>query len=485
MTHELTEPNVADVLRSLPDDLDEPGFGQDELKSLLKTIADKPLPTGRIQRAWTLGTLPAKLTAAYGTWFLRSLFAGKDAKEELKNEAHLRAGLKILGSMGYLRGAIAKVGQALACYPDIVPRQMVEVLESLHFEAPPMHYALVREHIHNELGADPEELFAEFEETAFAAASLGQVHRAKLHDGRQVAVKVQYPNIARTIQSDLANMKLLAKPMRLSVEWPFLLDVIEDIESTLVLETDYVHEAKMAEKVRRTLADLDDVLIPEVHRELSTARVLTLELVSGIHLTEFRKRRPSQEERNRRCEQILRAMYRLWGGRLLSSDPNPGNFLLLDDGRLGLIDFGAVREMDDREWEVMMMGAKGEHLGGEVLDQALIASTLITEKEAKDETRMKLLREFSDWMSEPMRTEGAFDFSDETHFRRGFELVKEMTLRRYNRIMPVFIWMDRMLFGLRGTFYSLEAQVRYQEINDHELARIGFELPGADQVGPG
>jgi len=477
MKHELTEPNVGDVLRSLPEDIDEPDFGRDELQQLLQSIGDKALPTGRFHRAWTLGTLPAKLTAAYGTWFLRSLFADQDAKQKLKNEAHLRAGLKLVGSMGYLRGAIAKVGQALACYPDIVPRQMVEMLEALHFEAPPMHYALVREHIRNELGADPEELFAEFEEEAFAAASLGQVHRARLKSGEAVAVKVQYPNIARTIQADLANLRLLAKPMRLSVEWPFMMDLIDDVENTLVLETDYIREARMTKRVREVLADLDDVVVPRVHEELSSSRLLTLDFIPGIHLTEFRKSNPSQEERDTRCEQILSATYRLWAARLLSSDPNPGNFLLLDDGRLGLIDFGAVREMNDREWEVMLLGVQGEYAGGEELDRALIASTLLTEKEARDETRMRLLREFSDWMTEPLKAEGAFDFSDEEHFRRGFRLVKELTLRRYNRVMPVFVWMDRMMFGLRGHFYSLGARVRYRMINERELARIGITRP--------
>jgi predicted unusual protein kinase regulating ubiquinone biosynthesis (AarF/ABC1/UbiB family) len=481
MKHDLNEPAIGDVLRSLPPDIDEPDFGRDELQRLLHDIGEKPLPMGRFHRAWTLGTLPAKLTAAYGTWFLRSLFTAGDAKQKLKNEAHLRAGLKLVGSMGYLRGAIAKMGQALACYPDIVPRQMVEMLEALHFEAPPMHYALVREHIRNELGGDPEELFLEFEGEAFAAASLGQVHRARLKTGEEVAVKVQYPNIARTIQADLANLRLLAKPMRLSVEWPFVMDLIEDVESTLVLETDYVHEAEMTERVRQVLSDMDDVVVPRVHKELSSSRVLTLDFIPGIHLTEFRKSNPSQEERDARCEQILGAMYRLWAERLLSSDPNPGNFLLLDDGRLGLIDFGAVREMNDDEWEVMLLGVQGERLGGEALDRALIASTLITEKEAKDEKRMQLLRDFSDWMSEPVKASGAFDFSDEEHFRRGFQLVKEMTLRRYNRIMPVFVWMDRMMFGLRGHFYSLGARVRYRMINNRELARLGLGPPHEDE----
>ncbi len=112
-----------------------------------------------------------------------------------------------------------KVGQTLVNFDDLLPDELVKTLEQLHFEAPPMHYALVREHLHNELGGDPETIFAEFETTAFAAASLGQVHRARLKTGEPVAVKVQYPGIARTIRSDFRNLIAVLTPMRLSKDW--------------------------------------------------------------------------------------------------------------------------------------------------------------------------------------------------------------------------------------------------------------------------
>ncbi len=134
-------------------------------------------------------------------------------------EAHLRAAVKILRTMGYLRGAAMKLGQALANLPSIVPDQIVETLERLHFEAPPMHFALLRERVRNELGREPEEAFATFDTRAFAAASLGQVHRATLHSGAAVAVKIQYPAIGRSIRSDFRNLSALLLPLRLGRGW--------------------------------------------------------------------------------------------------------------------------------------------------------------------------------------------------------------------------------------------------------------------------
>src|SRR5436305_9088101 len=119
----------------------------------------------------------------------------------------------MLAGMGYLRGAVVKVAQALANLPGAVPDEIVATLEYLHFQAPPMHFALLREHVRNELGGDPAEVFASFETRAFAAASLGQVHRARLKSGEEVAVKVQYPGIGTSVRSDFRNLLALMLPL--------------------------------------------------------------------------------------------------------------------------------------------------------------------------------------------------------------------------------------------------------------------------------
>ncbi len=160
------------------------------LARFIASISNKKVPVSSLSRIWTLGSLQAKVTAGYLAYWLRSRFSDAEEKQRLKSEAHLAAALQLFGTMGYLRGAVMKVGQMLANLPEVVPEEFAEVLSALHFEAPPMHYSLVREVFLDEFGREPEELFAFFDQKAFAAASLGQVHRARLHSGEEVAVKI-------------------------------------------------------------------------------------------------------------------------------------------------------------------------------------------------------------------------------------------------------------------------------------------------------
>ncbi len=277
-------PDIGELVAALPDDLEEgSSTGKSSLPELLAQLSRKPVPVGRLARMWTLGTMEAKIAAAYLAYWIRSSYATKDEKERQLNETHLKAALQLLGGMSYLRGAIMKIGQTLAQYPQVVPAEYAEILGKLHFEAPPMHYSLLREHLRNELGADPEEVFAEFEHKAFAAASLGQVHRARLKSGEAVAVKVQYPNIARTIESDFRNFMALMTPMRLSKDWDNIRAQWEDIQQMLTWETDYLREADFLRRARAVFADDEGIVVPRVFDEFSTKRVLTMEFIEGVH----------------------------------------------------------------------------------------------------------------------------------------------------------------------------------------------------------
>ena len=418
------DPKIAELIAELPVDLRTPSSSEHELADVLADLAHRRVPTNRLLRMWSLGTLQAKIAAAYGVAWIRRGFAGADAKERLRHEANLKAALELLGRMGYLRGAIMKVGQTLASYPNVVPDEFVEALEALHFEAPPMHYSLLREHVYRELGGDPEELFAEFDTRAFAAASLGQVHRARLRSGEEVAVKIQYPNIARTIRADFANARALFQTMRFMKDWDNMLAHAEEIERVLLLEADYVNELANAERVRAGVAELDDVVVPRMFPELSSERVLTMELLHGLHPGAFMKRNPPQALCDRHGSQIMRVVGRLLNShRLFHADPNPGNYLMLPDGRLGLLDFGCVRECDDEEWEIMRLGFQGFRQGGEALRRSIQRAALLTEEEAHDPERYDLTVRSVEWLWIPMRRDEPFDFGDEEYLRSGLELM--------------------------------------------------------------
>ncbi len=170
------EPHIADLLDALPDEMKDLQGGERgaSLAGLLGELGGRPLPVGRFHRARIVGTLQAKLAVAYLAYWIRTSYKGVAAKQQRLNESRLKAALELLSSMSYLRGVVMKIGQLLANYPHIAPEEFAAVLGHLHFEAPPMHFSLLREFVRNELGGDPEDLFDEFEPQAFAAASLGK-----------------------------------------------------------------------------------------------------------------------------------------------------------------------------------------------------------------------------------------------------------------------------------------------------------------------
>jgi predicted unusual protein kinase regulating ubiquinone biosynthesis (AarF/ABC1/UbiB family) len=183
--------NLTELIAALPEEEAEATPLAAGLPELLSRTSLRPVPVGRFQRLRALGTLQAKIAAAYLFHWLRGWFKTAAENDRLLAELHWRTALRMLDSMSYLRGAVMKVGQTLANFPDIAPREFVETLERLHFDAPPMHWSLLAEMVRSELGDDPENLFEAFDHRAFAAASLGQVHRARLPGGEEVAVKIQ------------------------------------------------------------------------------------------------------------------------------------------------------------------------------------------------------------------------------------------------------------------------------------------------------
>jgi predicted unusual protein kinase regulating ubiquinone biosynthesis (AarF/ABC1/UbiB family) len=242
---------LAELIAALPEAEANPSELGAAAPHALEAASRRPVPLGRLQRLTALGTLQAKIGAAYLFHWLRGWFAGEEEQQRLLAEAHWRTAVRLLDSMTYLRGAVMKVGQTLANFPDIAPPAFVETLQQLHFEAPPMHWSLLREMVQNELGDDPENLFESFDQRAFAAASLGQVHRARLKSGDDVAVKIQYPGIARSIEADFRNLFLFLLPARLTRDWESTKDQFDDLRQRLALETDYTLEASNQEKARR------------------------------------------------------------------------------------------------------------------------------------------------------------------------------------------------------------------------------------------
>jgi len=466
-------PTIEELMRALPEP--EP-VDAGPLAQTLAAGSPRPVPVGRWRRLRLLGTLQAKIGAAYLFYWIRGWFKSAEARERLLAETHWQTAVTLLDSMSYLRGAIMKIGQTLANFPDIVPQAFVETLEQLHHNAPPMHWALLREMVHNELGDDPEKQFASFDRQAVAAASLGQVHRARLKTGEEVAVKIQYPGIGRTIREDFRNFFLFLLPGRLNKDWQNTKEQFDDLRARLERETDYIVEAAVQEKVRGLFREDDGIIVPRVYPQYSTSRIVTMDFLDGVHIEDFIARGPSQAERNDFAAKIVRAWSRmLYAGRLSHADLHPGNFLFMDDGRLGLIDFGFVVAYSDEEWRMhrtinraMTTGRREDRLA------AVKEWSSLTDHSA-DADQLRLHEEFSEWCWHPNYHGGPFDFRDEAEFRRGIDLFIEMARKRYNRARPCTPAIARMNFGVRSMLYRLRAKIDGRPIAEEEVKATGWD----------
>ena len=461
--------DTRELLQALPADVDAEPSSHAALQDLLVRLSTKPVPVGALHRCWAMGSIQAKIAVAYLAYWVRSGFATKDENERRLNETHLNAAIKLLGGMGYMRGMMMKFGQMLAGYPEMVPSQFAEILGQLHFDAPPMHYSLIREHLYNELGADPEELFAEFETRAFAAASLGQVHRATLPTGERVAVKVQYPNIARTINTDFRNMMALLLPMRLSKDWDNIRVQWDDIRQMLEWETDYEREAKMLERVRAIFGSQDAVAVPRTYEAFSTKRVLTMEYLDGVHLGDYLSTDPSQPERNRYGAWLMRASFRIGEkARLWYADSNPGNYLFLRDGRLGLLDFGCCRELAGEELDYYKEICRATFGDEQTLRRALLRAIDVDPDKPHDPDHIQLLKDLFGWYNKYITTKGEFDFADPVMAQRGLDLSIEAMKKGYFRSRPLNTWINRHLMGVRAILFRLGACIDVRTIVEEE-----------------
>lgn len=309
----------------------------------------KGLTQGRAKRAIKVGGLATSVGSGYLREALLSPFRSKSKREQAMLDTHVDTAMKLVASSQELRGAFTKLLQLLSMRDDILPPQMLDVLSSVQSAVPPMDYELIRDQCKRELGAPPDEIFAQFEPEAFAAASLGQVHRATLRDGTDVVVKVQYPGIESSVRQDLKNIKALLNTMTLIGRDVLRQrldsnEVYHELEERLQEELDYENEARNILLFRRMFADDDEVVIPAVYPEYSSQRVLTMERIDGYGLADILAPGIDQGLKDWVAIKYFRVVWRqLFEYGVLHTDPNPGNYLVTFHPKLCILDFGSIR----------------------------------------------------------------------------------------------------------------------------------------------
>jgi len=271
-----------------------------------------------------------------------------ERRGELRHELALRTADDVVEELGSMKGALMKLGQMASYIDEDMPQTFRSAMGRLQHNAPPMSPELASSVIEDELGAPPERIFARWDPLPFAAASIGQVHRAITAGGRAVAVKVQYPGIARTIVSDVQNVALLRRIAAAAFPGLDTRSLIDELGERLREEVDYLLEAENQTLFATYYEGHPVIHVPHVVSELSTSRVLTSELVVGSRFDEVLLW--SQHERNLAAETInrfvSRSLYRL---HAFNGDPHPGNYLFHGEGRVTFLDFGLTKHFSDKD----------------------------------------------------------------------------------------------------------------------------------------
>src|SRR4051812_13678157 len=312
-------------------------------------MADSP-PSNRIGRSARLGGLVAGQSARWAGTRAANLVRSPEEADAATGERAAALARELVKQLGQLRGAAMKVGQVLStidftAIPESEREEFKATLAALRDDVPPLPFKKVRKLLEEELGGRVSDHFESFEEDAFAAASIGQVHRAVTLDGDQVAVKIQYPGVAEAVESDLRNLSLLLPLVKRLAPGLDVKALYGELRERIAEELDYEIEAQNHRAVERAFRGHPFVHVPKVYTDLSSRRVLVTDLLAGRRFEDVKAL--DEAERDRFGEIVFRFYFSLLQrtGRVCG-DPHPGNYLLLDDGRVGFLDFGLMRVLE-------------------------------------------------------------------------------------------------------------------------------------------
>jgi predicted unusual protein kinase regulating ubiquinone biosynthesis (AarF/ABC1/UbiB family) len=318
---------------------------------------DRRIPKGRIRRTAKLGSALGVQATRYAGTRTANVARSRAQGEHRVEARHLQTAAKLAKTLGEMKGAAMKLGQ-LASFIDteFLPEEYREIyqdqLAHLRASAPAMPWSRVAEVLDEAYDGEPiDKLFAEVEEEAFAAASIGQVHRARLHDGRRVALKIQYPGIAEALESDLRNARVIVSLARAFAPGLDARAVAHELRERVLEELDYELEAQRQRSFSRGYRDHPFIYVPDVVTRLSCRRVLVTEYVEGRSFAEVKEL--PQEARNRFGEIVYRFSFgSIYHLHHFNADAHPGNYVLMDDGRVAFLDFGMTKRLDPEQIEL-------------------------------------------------------------------------------------------------------------------------------------
>lgn len=415
------------------------------------------IPETRLGRASIAGATALKIGAGELKHRIKRPFLSKAAQISDKQSQDEKNARILFNALTQLRGTALKVAQALGMESNLLPKAYtIELKKSFH-QVPPLNRVLIRKVIQNELQQTHEQLFGSFDTQSFAAASLGQVHHATLPDHTKVAVKVQYPGIDKAIASDMALMRTLTSHMG---QQQIISKSLDEVEARLTEEVDYRIEASNTQWFKNNLK-LKGVKIPKVYPQWCSQRVITTEYLSGLHLNDWLATSPSQALRNEVGQKLYDFfLYSTETLRCLHADPNPGNYLIQEDGTLAVIDFGCVRRFSKKfvnAFPVLLKAYKDDD--PETLFAAYRQINMSYDHE--DKVYKEVLRPFGRWITRPYLND-TFDFGKHNDYsQQGREFINQIQKNTVvNNFSEEFVFHNRTVFGMFQMFEKLQAVVK-------------------------
>ncbi len=425
----------------------------------MKTI-DK-IPTSKIQRATKMVQTGAKVGVNYLKYYGNKMVTSEeDAKAKLNedNAEDIYDGLK------KLKGSALKVAQMLSMEKNILPRAYVEKFSLSQFSVPPLSAPLVRKTFKKYFGKNPNELFDSFDLNAVSGASIGQVHKATLN-GKELAVKIQYPGVAESISSDLAMVKPIAMKM-FNIKGEGSDEYFKEVENKLNEETNYILELSQSQEISKACSIIPNLKFPNYYPELSSDRILTMDWMKGQHLSEFAYHNTDTDKSNKIGQALWDFyMYQIHELRKVHADPHPGNLLITDTDELIVIDFGCMKAVPDDFYVPYFELAKKEVISDPIYFEEKLYELEILRTDDSPEEKVffkDLFHEMLSLFSRPFHSE-VFDFSDNEFYDQIGELgqkyasSKDLKNMNGNRGSKHFIYINRTFFGLYNLMNDLQA----------------------------
>lgn len=420
------------------------------------------IPVSKIDRVSKLVTTGVKIGGNYLKYYGQKMVNSQTTKDQLheSNATDIYDGLK------ELKGSALKVAQMLSMEKNLLPQSYVEKFSLSQFSVPPLSGPLVMKTFKKYFGVEPHVLFDDFSADSINAASIGQVHKAK-KGGKELAVKIQYPGVRDSIGTDIAMVKPIALRM-------FNLkgtsdEYFQEVEDKLMEETDYTLELEQSESVRLDCAKLENLRFPKYYPELSCEKIITMDWMKGMHLSEWCKQEHSQEERDKVGQALYDFyMYQIHGLKKFHADPHPGNFLVDDEANLIAIDFGCMKQLPQEFYTPYFELIQPETLDDETLFIQKLTQLDVLKADDKPEESVYFKELFHELLSvfvEPYRHEN-FDFSQEVFsnaiagLSERFANDKNIRKMNTNRGSKHFIYVNRTFFGLYSLLFDLKARIK-------------------------